>query len=174
MTNIENYRPLLKIARDTIAARLESRVNTLSRLPVPFDRSRGVFVTLYGPGRELRGCVGHIQATCGSLTDEVAECAIAAAFHDPRFPPLRVEELATVSIEISLLGHLERVDAEGDLDPKIYGVVVSSGARRGLLLPDLDGVDTVEMQLDIARRKAGIRSGEPVQLDRFVVEKIRE
>ncbi len=165
---------LLQVAREAIASKLENRLLASSDFVHGQKKSQGVFVTLYTHMKELRGCIGHISPVCASLSEEVAECAVAAAFEDPRFPPLSISELSSVHLEISLLGPLSEVETVNELDPKRFGVVVSAGWRRGLLLPDIDGVDSVDMQIDIARRKAGIAAHERVKIQKFEVNKISE
>ena len=164
--------PLLAIARDAIAAHLAQRAYVPSR----FDAGppQGVFVTLHDPHARLRGCIGHLAPTRTDLIDEVVEVAILAATQDPRFPPVHPEELPTLILEISLLTPAEPIDGPEHLDPARYGVIVRRGPRRGVLLPALDGIDTVERQIAIATRKAGIPAGVPVRLERFEVLKIRE
>lgn len=131
----------------------------------------GVFVCLK-IGGELRGCIGTLQPCEPNVASEVIRNAIAAATRDPRFPPVAVEELPRLRYSVDLLSAPEPVEDEGCLDAKRYGVIVRSGYRRGLLLPDLEGVATVKRQLDIARRKAGIGSGEKVEIERFTVRRI--
>ncbi|HMV70425.1 MAG TPA: AmmeMemoRadiSam system protein A, partial [Myxococcota bacterium] len=129
----------------------------------------GVFVTLRAGG-ELRGCIGHITPTRASLLEEVAAVAPLAAVEDPRFPPVRADELDGLDVEVSVLEPPEPCAAD-QLDPRVWGVIVTAGGRRGLLLPDLEGVDSVEQQLAIARRKAGVPPGAAVALERFRVRK---
>jgi len=159
--------PLYAIARAAIRARLEGR-----KAPVPSGgpASGGVFVTLHLDG-ELRGCVGHLAATRERLYEEVADVARASAFEDPRFPPLEAPELPDLRIETSLLEPPEPVADTSTLDPTRWGIVVSAGRRRGVLLPDIEGVDTVEQQIAICRRKAGIGRDEPIRIERFSVRK---
>lgn len=133
----------------------------------------GVFVTLK-IGRELRGCMGTFLATEPTVAAEIARNAIAAASLDPRFPPVGREELPYLHYSVDILSPPEPIEDIAGLDPKRYGVIVQSGARRGLLLPDLEGVETAELQVEIARRKAGIAPGVPVQLYRFTVRRISE
>jgi AmmeMemoRadiSam system protein A len=120
---------------------------------------------------QLRGCIGTIEATRDNVAQEIIGNAIAAASRDPRFPPLRPEELGELEVKVDVLTPPEPISAPDELDPRRYGVIVQSGWRRGLLLPDLEGVDTVEYQVAIARRKAGIGLDEPVQLYRFEVKR---
>lgn len=132
------------------------------------DRA-GAFVTLHLGGR-LRGCVGTITPTQPSLAEEVAANAVKAAAKDPRFPPVTPEEVPLLEIKVDVLHPPEECGAD-QLDPSRYGVIVSSGWRRGLLLPDLPGVDCAERQIDIARRKADISPDEPCTLERFRVDR---
>lgn len=129
----------------------------------------GAFVTLHRGG-ELRGCIGTIAPTQPTLALEVARNAVSAALHDPRFSPLTAPELDDLDISVDVLGEPEACTI-ADLDPKRYGVIVSSGFARGLLLPDLEGVDTVADQVAIATRKAGITPGSAVTLERFTVDR---
>lgn len=127
-----------------------------------------VFVTLHLPGGELRGCMGTLVARESDVRRETARCAVLAATQDPRFAPLPLEELDRIAIDVTVLCPLEAVAGPEHLDPKRYGVVVSDGqGRRGVLLPDLDGITDVKTQLSIVRHKAGISSAAPVDLQRF-------
>ena len=138
-------------------------------LPDELARGRaGAFVSIHKQGR-LRGCIGTIAPTRDSLAEEIIHNAVSAAARDPRFDPIRPDELKWLEINVDVLGAPEDIDSEDRLDVKRYGVIVSRGHRRGLLLPDLDGVDTVRQQVDIARRKAGIGPDEKVDLQRFEV-----
>ena len=131
-------------------------------------RKAGAFVSIHKQG-QLRGCIGTITPTQNSLAREIVENAVSACSRDPRFDPVRPEELKWLEISVDVLGDPENIDSEKELDVKRYGVIVSSGHRRGLLLPDLDGVDTPGQQVDIARRKAGIGQKEKIKLQRFEV-----
>lgn len=133
----------------------------------------GAFVSLKKDGM-LRGCIGTIEPVRQNLAAEISANAISAAFHDPRFPPLQEKELAALDISVDILSPLEKIESMADLDPEQYGVLVRSGSRSGLLLPDLDGVDSVDEQVAIASRKAGIGPGEPVELFRFTVTRYKE
>lgn len=131
-------------------------------------RRAGAFVSIHKQG-QLRGCIGTIAPTRNSLAEEIIQNAVSAALHDPRFSPIGPEELPWLEISVDVLGEPESIASEDELDVKRYGVIVSKGHRRGLLLPDLDGVDTVEQQVAIAKRKAGIGPKEQVSLQRFQV-----
>jgi AmmeMemoRadiSam system protein A len=128
----------------------------------------GAFVTLKKHG-QLRGCIGTIEPTQPSLAEEIVRNAVQAGLDDPRFPPVTAEELEELTISVDVLGKPEPVESMEELNPQKYGVIVSSGGRRGLLLPALEGVDTAEEQIEIARRKAGIGRHENVKLERFSV-----
>ena len=133
-----------------------------------FEQQAGAFVSIHEYG-DLRGCIGTLGPTCDNVALEICRNARAASTEDPRFPPIGVQELETLDISVDVLGPMEPIDSPDQLDVKRYGVVVSRGFRRGLLLPNLEGVDTVDYQIDIARRKAGISPGEPIDLMRFEV-----
>lgn len=138
-------------------------------LPAALARGRaGAFVSIHRQGR-LRGCIGTVAPTRDSLAEEIVHNAISAAARDPRFDPVRPDELPWLEISVDVLGEPEDVDSDAQLDAKRYGVIVRRGHRRGLLLPDLEGVDTVRQQVAIARQKAGIGPGERVSLQRFEV-----
>lgn len=130
----------------------------------------GAFVSLHRLGT-LRGCIGTISATQPTLADEIAHNAVEASTGDPRFEPMTADELADLEISVDVLGPAETISTLEDLDPKVYGCIVSCDRRRGLLLPDLEGVDSAEEQVEIACRKAGIRPGEAVALERFKVDR---
>ncbi len=133
-----------------------------------YGQRAGVFVSIKKEGR-LRGCIGTIQAAQGSIAGEIVENAISAAARDPRFDPVEPEELDKLVISVDVLGETERIGSAAELDVKRYGVIVTKGRKRGLLLPNLEGVDTVEEQIAIARQKAGIREEDEVELERFEV-----
>ena len=128
----------------------------------------GVFVSIHKQG-SLRGCIGTISPVRRCVAEEIIHNAVSAASQDPRFDPIGPDELDLLEINVDVLGKPEDIASTAELDVKRYGVIVSRGSRRGLLLPDLEGVDTVEQQVSIARQKAGIRPEEPVTLQRFEV-----
>lgn len=138
-------------------------------LEVNLNRQRGAFVSIHKQG-QLRGCIGTIEATADHLIDEIIYNGISACSKDPRFHPIEVEELKHLEIKVDILYPRESIESESQLDVKEYGVIVEQGYQRGLLLPNLEGIDTVEEQISIAKRKAGIISG-PVKLYRFKVER---
>jgi AmmeMemoRadiSam system protein A len=119
----------------------------------------------------LRGCIGSIGPTRPTLAEEIVHNAVQAATADPRFPPVRAEEVDGLEIKVDVLHPAEQIGSLDELDPKIYGVITTCGWRRGLLLPDLEGVDTCEEQVAIAMSKGGIRAGETIDLERFKVDR---
>jgi AmmeMemoRadiSam system protein A/AmmeMemoRadiSam system protein B len=133
------------------------------------------FVSLKTLSGELRGCIGTIEPVRKTLAEELIANAISAATHDPRFPPVAASELSSLRYSVDVLAAPEPAEF-ADLDPAIYGVIVEDeeGRRRGLLLPDIQGVETARQQVDIAARKAGINPGTPLKLYRFRVERYRE
>lgn len=119
--------------------------------------------------KQLRGCIGTLSPVTDSLFHEICNNARSAAFSDPRFPPLEQNELEDLTISVDVLSPSEPIDSKLQLDPKIYGVIVQKDYRRGVLLPDLEGVDDVDTQVSIACRKAGIRPDEEITMQRFKV-----
>lgn len=162
------------IAREALAARLEGRA---PRFPAARGEiaSRGaVFVTWRTTEGDLRGCIGSLEPCCANLIEETARRACDAGLRDDRFEPVTREELPRLRVEISLLGRLEACDFAA-LDPRRYGLLVSDAVgRRGVLLPDLPGIDTAAEQQQIACEKAGIAPGVAITLQRFTVQKFME
>ena len=140
--------------------------------PELFSKRGGAFVSIK-IGRNLRGCIGTIMPTTGSLAEEIVQNAISAAVEDPRFMPMDMEELRECDISVDVLGSPQRCSRE-DLDPKRYGVIVSRGSRKGLLLPELEGVDTSGQQLAIALSKAVIPEDADYEIERFEVVRYEE
>ena len=128
----------------------------------------GAFVSLKKNGR-LRGCIGTISPVQSSIAEEIKANAVSAAARDPRFDPVQPGELEELEYSVDILGESEAISSESQLDIKKYGVIVTNGTRRGVLLPDLEGVCSVEQQISIAKEKAGIQQQEQVQLERFEV-----
>ncbi|MBO5609464.1 MAG: AmmeMemoRadiSam system protein A [Eubacterium sp.] len=169
----------VKLAR----ASLESYIKNGKKLSVPkdipddilkilpkeiFEKQAGAFVSIHKNG-ELRGCIGTIAQTTDSVAEEIVNNAISASTRDPRFEPITEEEFEWLEINVDVLGEPEDIDSRDELDVKRYGVIVSCGYRRGLLLPDLEGVDDVDTQVDIAMRKGGISPTDDYRLQRFEV-----
>ena len=154
---------------------LETFVRTKQYAQIPADlpaelttQRAAVFVSLQEDGR-LRGCIGTILPTRSSMAEEILYNAVSAGMNDPRFPAVQEDELSQLVYHVDVLTRPERIDSPQQLDVKRYGVIVEAGDRRGLLLPDLSGVDSVEQQVSIARQKGNIAANEPVQLWRFEV-----
>lgn len=161
----------VSLARKTIESYIKDGITIKLPKDLPSemtDKRAGAFVSLHKNG-ELRGCIGTILATTDCVGEEIIQNAISASTCDPRFMPVREEELPLLDISVDVLSEPEDISSPDELDVKRYGVIVSKGFRRGLLLPDLDGVDTVEDQIYIAKRKAGIMPDEEVKLQRFEV-----
>ncbi len=163
--------PWVRLARTTI----EAFVADGSTPPLPeglpeamTGEQNGVFVCLKGPSG-LRGCIGTFSPTMPSVAHEIICNAVKAASEDPRFPPLEAEELHELTISVDVLMPSEPILSPAELDPKRYGVIVQNGLKQGLLLPDLEGVDTAEEQIRIALQKAGIMESEEYTLHRFEV-----
>jgi len=167
--------PLVKLAKETIEMYVREGRTPKPPQPLPpeMQRRAGTFVSIHKHG-QLRGCIGTIEPTQENVAEEVIHNAVSAATRDPRFPPVTPDELSDLEIKVDVLTEPEPVQSLDELDPKRYGVIVQSKRnpwQRGLLLPDLEGVDSVEYQVEIARRKAWLRPDEPVQLYRFAVER---
>ena len=165
--------PYVALARKTIDLYVRERKvyrPTPDELTEEMRTARaGAFVSIHEHG-ELRGCIGTIAPVRASLAEEIVSNAISASTRDPRFYPIRPDELPFLTVSVDVLGEPEPIASEAELDVKRYGVIVEKGRRRGLLLPDLEGVDTVAYQVAIARRKAGIYDDEEnVELYRFEV-----
>ena len=160
----------VELAKETI----DAYIKTGKAIKAPSDLSdelkgrAGVFVSIKKFG-QLRGCIGTFEPTKKNIAQEIIQNAISASTRDPRFPAVREEELSDLTISVDVLSSPEPVSSADELDPKRYGVIVRSGRKRGLLLPDLEGVDTVEQQVLITKRKADIADDEEVDLYRFEV-----
>jgi AmmeMemoRadiSam system protein A len=160
----------VKLARASIKEYLETGKNLeLPSLNEQFKKKKaGVFVSLKKHG-SLRGCIGTVEPEQENIAQEIIHNAILAASEDPRFHPLQIEELADIAISVDILEEPEEVPSTNELNPVEYGVIVSNGERRGLLLPNLTGIKKAEQQVEIAKQKAGIRPEESVKIERFRV-----
>ena len=167
----EREDPYVRLARETVESWVLDRktpgVPDWATAEMKQNRA-GVFVSIHKDGK-LRGCIGTFLPTRECIAKEIISNAVSASTRDPRFDPIGPEELKWLEINVDVLSTPKPIGSKEELDVKRYGVIVSSGSRRGLLLPDLDGVDTVDEQVDIARRKAGIREQDPITLERFEV-----
>lgn len=169
--------PLVRLARETVESYIrQKKIPKPKELIAPGDLTpemkerAGVFVSIKKFG-ELRGCIGTFEPTRANVAEEIITNAISSATQDPRFDPVNAAELPHLSYSVDVLTKPEPVENESQLDPKRYGIIVEGGGRRGLLLPDLEGVNTVKEQIDICRRKAGIFPHEPIKLYRFEVRR---
>ncbi len=165
--------PYAKLAKSAV----EEYVRNGLILKVPADisqdmkRRAGVFICLKSGG-QLRGCIGTFQPCRNNLYEEIVRNAISASTEDPRFSPVTPRELDDLAYTVDILSEPEKISDLSELNPGKYGIIVSKGSRRGLLLPDLEGVDTVEQQIEITKMKAGI---DPLESDivihKFLVER---
>lgn len=167
-----DHSEVVRLARSTIEQYVRHRTMPEAH---PFTdpelpQRAGAFVSLHSQGM-LRGCIGTIAPTQPTLADEVVHNAVQAATADPRFPAVAEHELDDLEIKVDVLHPPEMVSSMEELDPKCYGVITTCDWRRGLLLPDLEGVDTCEQQVAIAMSKAGIHEGETISLERFKVDR---
>ena len=167
-----NEDPYVRLARETIESYIREgkKPELPGDLPEEMKSDRaGTFVSIHKEGR-LRGCIGTISPVYGCIGEEIIENAISASTRDPRFDPIKTDELLSLEINVDVLSPAEDISSKEELDVKRYGVIVTKGYKRGLLLPNLDGVDTVDEQVAIALRKAGLSENEKgYSLQRFEV-----
>lgn len=161
------------LAKEAVKAMLEGR-----QPPEPPDDEfyrppAACFVSIKKAG-ELRGCIGTLEPSEPDLGQEIIRNARSAAFSDPRFPPVTIGELPQLTFSVDVLSAPEKACAAHELDCELYGVIVSCDYRRGVLLPNLDGVDSVDHQLAIACQKAGIAPHEGFEVHRFTVDRYGE
>lgn len=167
----ENSDAYVKLARKSLETYIREgkTIAVPDGLPEEMLQTRaGAFVSIHKHGK-LRGCIGTIAPTAKNVAQEIIRNAVSASTQDPRFDPITGDELKWLEISVDVLGKPEKISSADELDVKRYGVIVSCRGRRGLLLPDLDGVDTPEQQISIAMQKGGIRKNEPYTLERFEV-----
>lgn len=161
--------PLVRYARLVVESFIKGeKFKEADDLTDYLGKRAGVFVSIKKHG-QLRGCIGTIEPTQPDILQEVKQNAISAATRDPRFEPITVDELDDLVYSVDLLKPAESISGIEELDPQRYGVIVKSGYRSGLLLPNLEGIETAAEQVAIARKKAGIGPNEPVKLERFEV-----
>jgi AmmeMemoRadiSam system protein A len=162
---------IVRVARETLENYVLGKATPIyadNEIPEHFKGKAATFVSLKKHGH-LRGCIGSVFPQKDSIVAEVQQNAISAGIHDPRFYPMEPDELEELTYSVDVLTAPEPVTSVAELDPKRYGVIVRSGQRSGLLLPDLDGIEDVEHQVSIAREKGGIGPAEKVTLERFEV-----
>lgn len=166
------------LARETVTRLLNNKPlpktgNEIAHSELWRER-KACFVSIKTLAGELRGCIGTLSPLKPSLDLEIIANAVSASTRDPRFPPMTAHELDNVTFSVDILSEPEGISGLGQLNPKIYGVIVSKGYNHGVLLPDLEGIDTPEQQVEIAALKAGIYDIEGVRLERFTVERHKE
>jgi len=171
---IKEMSPLAKLAKDTVETHVkEGDVPEQPEELAPEMKGKaGVFVSIHKFG-QLRGCIGTFEPTQENVAKEVIANAVNSATRDPRFPAVAPNELEDLAYNVDVLTKPEPIDSKDQLDPKKYGVIVEAGLRQGLLLPDLEGIDSVDSQIDICRQKAGIMPDEPINLYRFEVKRYK-
>ena len=163
--------PAVELAKKTVESYIRDGKVPQLREPTPeMKEQAGVFVSIHKHG-ELRGCIGTFEPAKDNVAEEITTNAISSATRDPRFPPVTAPELDELEYSVDILTKPEPVADISQLDHKEYGVIVESGWKKGLLLPDLEGVDSVEEQITICRIKAGISVDEPIKLYRFQVRR---
>lgn len=169
----EELHPVVRLAREAVECYVrEGVIPEPGELTPEMIERAGVFVSLHRHG-ELRGCIGTFEPARDNVAREIIANAVSSATRDPRFPSVTVSELDDLEYSVDILTEPEPVADINELDHKEYGVIVESGLRKGLLLPDLPGVDSVEEQIAICRLKAGISVDDPVQLYRFRVRRFK-
>ncbi len=162
---------LVRLAKQAVEAYIRrGEVLQPPELTPEMMRRAGVFVSIYKKG-ELRGCIGTYEPQKANIAEEVITNAISSATRDPRFLRVRPDELDDLDYSVDILTIPQHIPSKDHLDPKKYGVIVEAGFKRGLLLPNLAGVDTVDYQIDICRQKGGIAPDEPIRLYRFEVRR---
>jgi AmmeMemoRadiSam system protein A/AmmeMemoRadiSam system protein B len=174
-TSVEENLPALARRAVETFARSGKQISVPQNAAEILGARAACFVSIKTREGNLRGCIGTIEPVKETLGEELVANAISAATHDPRFAPITESELANLKYSVDILSASQPTTL-ADLDPKVYGVIVEdeSGLFRGLLLPDIDGVDTAEQQVNIAARKAGIAPGTPLKLSRFRVNRFPE
>jgi len=165
--------PVVELAKETVESYIREGKTPQPRGLTPEMREMaGVFVSLHKHG-QLRGCIGTFEPKQKNVAEEIIANAISSSARDPRFPPVTASELDDLEYSVDILTKPEPVTDINQLDHKKYGVIVESGGKKGLLLPDLEGVDSVEEQIAICRLKAGMSASEPVKLYRFQVRRFK-
>lgn len=170
---LKGMSPLARLAKETVETYVkEGKIIRPKELTPEMKEAAGVFVSIHKLGG-LRGCIGTFEPQQENVAEETITNAISSATGDPRFPPVASHELKDLDYSVDVLTRPVPVEDKDKLDPKEYGVIVECGWRRGLLLPDLEGVDTVAQQIDICRQKAGIAPNEPIKLYCFQVKRYK-
>ena len=167
----ENIHPIIELARKAVEKYVRDKVIARPRTLTPeMKQKAGVFVSIHKRG-QIRGCIGTFQPTQSNVAREIVRNAISSATRDHRFSPVTPEELPHLTYKVDILSKPELVSGKSELDPRKYGVLAEYRGKRGLLLPDLEGVNSVDQQIEIASAKGGILPDEPVKLYRFEVRR---
>jgi AmmeMemoRadiSam system protein A len=163
----------VELARATIEKYIkEDKIIAVPKdLPDDLKKKAGVFVSIHKGSGDLRGCIGTFLPTTNSIAEEIIRNAIEASTRDPRFAPIEESELNDLDISVDVLSEPASVTDIKELNAKKYGIIVSSRGRRGLLLPDLEGVDTPAQQISICRQKAWINETDPITIEKFEVRR---
>lgn len=171
----EELHPVVALAKQAVDTFVKERrvIKAPADMIPEMKEKAGVFVSLH-KGHELRGCIGTFSPARSNIAEEIIINAVHSATEDPRFSPVTAWELPDINYSVDILSKPEPVADESELDPKKHGVIVEAGRARGLLLPNLEGVDTAEKQIEISRAKAGISPDEPVKLYRFEVKRYKQ
>jgi len=165
--------PLVRLAKRSVESYVrKGKVVQVKRLTPEMKPKAGVFVSIH-KGGELRGCIGTIEPQRNNVAEEIIANAISSARRDPRFYPVTSDELGELEYSVDVLTEPRPVRSRKQLDARRYGVIVEARGRRGLLLPDLEGVESAEEQIGICRQKAGIAPDEPAKLYRFEVKRYK-
>ncbi len=171
MNDENEMHPVVKLARDTVEMFVRDRETPRPRMELPVMKEKaGTFVSIHKHG-QLRGCIGTFEPTQQDVAHEIVRNAVASATRDYRFSPVTQEELPELTYKVDILTTPEVIKGKSELDPKKYGVLAVYGDKRGILLPDLPGVESVDQQIEIACSKGGILPDEPATLYRFEVRR---
>jgi len=169
-TKISNN-PYVELATDALKYYLTThkKMELPKDLPLDFRKNQaGVFVSIH-KFHQLRGCIGTFKPTTSCIGEEIIQNAISAGTRDPRFTPIEKDELPYLEFSVDILSNPTRIESRDELDVKTFGIIVRTKDKSGLLLPDLEGVDTVEQQISIALRKAGISQSDDYIIEKFTV-----
>ncbi len=166
----------IKLAKDSLRTYLKENkvLSVLPDMPDYFLKRAGSFVSLKKGDGTLRGCIGTIEPVYNNLAEEIINNAISAGIKDPRFPKVNLAELDELYFSVDVLHPKEEVESAEELDPKNYGIVVEKGPQKGVLLPDLEGIDTADKQLEVAMTKAGIDKADDIKIYKFKVDRYNE
>jgi MEMO1 family protein len=169
----DEMHPLVQLAKQAVENYVKGHELTRAKDLTPeMKEHAGTFVSIHKRG-QLRGCIGTFEPMQSNVAEEIVQNAISAATRDPRFNPIKPSELEDLDYSVDVLTSPEPVESPKDLDPKKYGLIVQCGYRRGLLLPDLEGVPDVQTQISICCQKGGISPGEPLKYYRFQVKRYK-